>query len=177
VKSDADLVQRVQGGDVEAFGRLIERYERTLVAVALAKLRDIHAAEDVAQTTALRAFERLHTLRQADRFGPWLMQIARSQAIDVLRSRRVAAVAGAGESNDDPAAEPDGLPWIESDHLLSLVARLNDDERVLIGQRYFDGHSMADIAAGLGRPVGSVTKQLSRAVARLRKWWNEEDEQ
>ena len=47
-------------------------------------------------------------------------------------------------------------------------------ERLLIGLRYFDGHSMAEIAALSARPVGTVTKQLSRAVARLRAWWDKE---
>jgi RNA polymerase sigma-70 factor, ECF subfamily len=65
--------------------------------------------------------------------------------------------------------------WIEHEHLLSLVARLPDHERVLIGQRYLDGHSIAEIAAITSRPIGTVTKRLSRAIARLRLWWDKEN--
>ncbi len=74
--SDAELVARVQRGDVEAFGPLAERYEKTLLAAAVVQLRDIHTAEDVVQAAMLRAFQRLGTLRDGSKFGPWLMQIA-----------------------------------------------------------------------------------------------------
>ncbi len=61
--SDAELVARVRRGDVEAFGQLIERYEKTLLAAVLAESHDIHTAEDVVQATLLLAFRRLETLR------------------------------------------------------------------------------------------------------------------
>ncbi len=70
--SDAEWVARVRQGDVEAFGPLAERYEKTLLAVALAHLRDIHTAEDVVQAALLRAYQRLNTLRDDTKFGPWL---------------------------------------------------------------------------------------------------------
>src|SRR5687768_3333950 len=49
VVSDAELVARVRRGDVEAFAALCQRYERTLLAAALAELHDVHAAEDAVQ--------------------------------------------------------------------------------------------------------------------------------
>ena len=61
--SDSALVDRAQQGDVESFGLLVRRYERSVLAVALRELRDIHAAEDVTQTTLLLAFRRLETLK------------------------------------------------------------------------------------------------------------------
>ena len=65
--------------------------------------------------------------------------------------------------------------WIDNQQLLSLIARLPERERILIGLRYFDGHSMAQIAAITTRPIGTATKQLSRAIARLRSWWDKEN--
>jgi RNA polymerase sigma-70 factor, ECF subfamily len=52
---------------------------------------------------------------------------------------------------------------------------LPEREAMLIGLRYFDGHSMAEIATISEQPVGTVTKQLSRAIARLRSWYGEEN--
>jgi RNA polymerase sigma-70 factor (ECF subfamily) len=171
---DEQLVARVRLGDVEAFGQLAERYERTLLAIALAKVRDYHVAEDVVQATLLVAFRRLETLRDGDKFGPWLMQIARSQVADAVRARRIPA--GIPPDAPDHRGDDTGTRIrIENEHLLSLVARLPEHEGVLIGLRYFDGHSMARIAAISKRPLGTVTKQLSRAIARLRSWYDEEN--
>ena len=173
--SDAELVACVRRGDVEAFGRLIERYEKSVLATALAELRDVHLAEDVAQETLLLAFRKLHTLRDAGKFGPWLMQIARRRIVDAARACRI-PVCGAKDASEFPAPDPgNSKAWIENEHLLTLVARLPERERVLIGLRYFDGHSMADIAEITARSVGTVTKQLSRAIARLRSWCDKEN--
>jgi RNA polymerase sigma-70 factor (ECF subfamily) len=174
-ESDAELVARVRGGDVEAFGQLIEPYERTLLAAVLTELHDIHAAEDVVQATMLLAFRRLKTLRDATKFGPWLMQIARRQVVEAVRSRPIPAGIPLDDSKHEEADDANVQTWIENEHLLNLIARLPDHERVLVGQRYFDGHSMAEIAAITARPLGTVTKQLSRAIARLRSWWDEEN--
>ena len=169
--SDAQLVSRVLHGDVEAFGQLAARYERSLLGLALANLRDFHEAEDVVQATLLRAFQRLETLRDANSFGSWLIQIARSQVID---SARVRLVRTCGESSYVGADDKEYESFVDNERLLRLIARLPDNERVLVGLRYFDGHSMSEIAAISARRVGTVTKQLSRAMARLRDWYEEE---
>lgn len=171
--SDAQLVAQARLGDVEAFGNLVERYERTLLAVALDKLHDFHKAEDVVQATFLLAFRRLQTLRDDAKFGAWLIQIAHSQVVEAVRSRPIPAAISLGtelETGDDAKADT----AIDHELVLTLVAKLPDHERILIGLRYFDGHSMAQTAAITGRPIGTVTKQLSRAVSRLRTWWERE---
>ena len=48
------------------------------------------------------------------------------------------------------------------------VAALPEHQRLVVALRYFDGHSVAEVAALAGRPVGTVTKQLSRALERLK---------
>ena len=175
VVSDAELVARVRRGDLEAFGQLIERYEKGLLASVLAELHDVHTAEDVVQATLLLAFRRLETLREAAKFGPWLMQIARRQVVEAVRARPIAVSIPLDHSKHERADDANIETWIESEHLLSLVTRLPEHERLLVGLRYFDGHKMGEIAAITARPIGTVTKQLSRAIARLRSWWDKEN--
>ncbi len=176
VVSDAELVARVQRGDVEAFGPLAERYEKTVLAAAVVQLRDIHTAEDVVQAAMLRAFQRLSTLRDGSKFGPWLMQIARRQLVDSVRARPVPVSIPVEECEIEGLVDgPGGDVWGENEHLLDAVARLPEHERLVIGLRYFDGHAMAEIAEITGRPLGTVTKQLSRAVDRLRSLWDQEN--
>jgi RNA polymerase sigma-70 factor (ECF subfamily) len=172
VESDTQLVARVRLGDVDAFGQLAERYERSLLAIALAELRNLHEAEDAVQATLLLAFRQLGTLRDEGKFGPWLMQIARRQVVEVARARKMPTGLFLDETSHVAANDTN---WIDNEHLLGLVARLPEHEGILIGLRYFDGHSMAEIAAISARPIGTVTKQLSRAIGRLRSLWNKEN--
>ena len=171
---DTELVNRVRQGDLGAFRTLVERYQRSLLAVALAEVRDIHVAEDIAQTVLLLAFRRLSTLRDGAKFYAWLMQIARRQIVEAARMREV-PVPVEGQSPLAHGIEIREETSLENrEQLLSVVQRLPEHERLLIGLRYFDGHSVAEIAENTGRPMGTVTKQLSRAHARLRKWLEED---
>ena len=175
VLSDAQLVDQVRRGDAEAFGALCRRYERSVLAVALAELRDIHAAEDVAQATLLAGFQRLSTLSHPSKFGPWILQIARRQVVDWTRQRQLSAAAIGEGTHQRQAGDEAAIDWIEKEHLLELVDRLPERERVLLGLRFFDGHRVAEISEITGRPVGTVTKQLSRAISRLRAAFEKEN--
>lgn len=173
--SDAQLVERVRRGDAESYGALCRRYERSVLAVAWAELHDVHAAEDVTQATLLAAFQRLSTLNNASKFGPWILRIARRQVVDWTRKRRLSAAIVGEETRPRQAGDEAAIDWIEKDHLLKLVDRLPKRERVLIGLRFFDGHSVAEISEITARPVGTVTKQLSRAISRLRAAFDKEN--
>ena len=78
-------------------------------------------------------------------------------------------------ARDDPAIEQKPATSFPAgaDDLLSAVARLPPHERLVVSMCYLDGCPVAEIALALGRPVGTVTKQLSRAIERLRKRLNE----
>jgi RNA polymerase sigma-70 factor (ECF subfamily) len=172
---DTELVSRVRQGDLGAFRTLVERYQRSLLAVALAEVRDIQAAEDITQTVLLLAYRRLPTLRDGSKFYAWLMQIARRQIVEAARMRRVPVavesqlkLANTIETREETSVD-------NRDQLLCVVQRLPEHERLLIGLRYFDGNSVTEIAEITGRPVGTVTKQLSRAHARLRAWLEEDE--
>jgi len=171
VPSDAELIQQVRAGNTDAFASLVGRYERSVRGVAFAALGDHHSAEDATQEAFVSAFRSLESLRDAAKFGPWLMQIARRTAAWSVRQRplpTVVATSNAIEATHEPIAD-------ERRHVLQLVDRLPEQERLAISMHYFDGHSAADIGAATGRSVGTVTKQLSRAYKRLRAWYSEDD--
>lgn len=172
MQSDVELVSRVVAGDVQAYAALVERYERLARAVAMQIVRDHHGAEDVAQEAFLIAYETLHSLRDHAKFGPWLMGISKRRALQHARGARKLASVALSALNGVASASPesDGRLREESEYLLALVNRLPDHERVVVGLRHFEGHSVQEIAEITRRPVGTVTKQLSRAIERLRSW-------
>jgi RNA polymerase sigma factor (sigma-70 family) len=164
---DAAVVERVLDGDREAYAVLVERYQRSAHAVAIGILRDFQAAEDATQEAFVAAFEKLGDLRKPERFGPWLIRITRRKALDALRQRRVISPPEQGE---EVAIDPvDPALGEASARLLAEVQRLPGKERQTVMLRHFDGLGVKEIALHLGQAVGTVTKSLSRAHARLRK--------
>jgi RNA polymerase sigma-70 factor (ECF subfamily) len=172
LQSDSELIAAVRAGDTGLYAVLVRRYERLVRATALQKLGDRHLAEDVAQDAFLIAFESLASLRNEDLFGGWLLGIARNRALHVCRSSARREISWA-DLDALPGAHATGLS-ADSLDLLELVDRLPEHERVLVGLKHFEAHTAAEIATIMGRPIGTVTKQLSRAYARLGQWLSQE---
>ena len=171
--TDADLVDRVRHGDVQAYGQLVARYERVVLAAVLPVVRDVHAAQDVVQDVFVNGYLKLPGLRAPARFGAWLLKAAGREAVHAARrghrSRLRMSPLGLNDDTTPPAPEPfatmsDG----ERDALLDAVRRLPMHERVAVSLRYFEGRAINEIARITGRPVGTITKQLTRAIERLR---------
>ena len=171
IQADADIVRAVLRGDREAFAVLVARHERAVWATAWRVLRDDHAAADAGQEAFLQAFLRLGDLRRPERFGVWVLRIARRQAIRLARRKAHDVGRSLAETGTVAAMDRDGsttrLP-ADAEELLRAVGRLPEHERLVVVLHYLDGRPVAEVAAALGRPVGTVTKQLSRAIERLR---------
>jgi len=171
VQSDAEITKMVLNGEKQAFAVLVERYERPVRAVALNVLGDYHRAADAAQDAFVKAYEKLPGLQKPAAFGPWLMKITRRCAIDLAR-----------RAPKETHLEPQVAAEIESrdvrldrdkQYLLAAVARLPKAEQQVIMLRYLGANSVKEVGRILGRSVGTVTKQLSRAHKRLRKMLKE----
>ena len=170
MQSDAEIVRAVLAGDREAFAVLVMRHERAAWATARRILRDDHAASDAVQEAFLQAYHRLTNLREPARFGVWLLRIARREAVRLARRRSRHTTRSLAEVGHDPPADRQVSARLSNDSeaVLAAVARLPVHERLVLVLRYIDGHSVAEIGSVVGRPVGTVTKQLSRAIARLK---------
>ena len=172
MQSDAELVKVALNGDRQAYGELFRRHERSVLAVALTVLGDYHTAQDVAQDAFVIAYRRLGELRIRSSFAPWIRQIVRHEAIQAIRQTQRSKNAEFPEPQTSGPAN-DGTIDEANRHLLEAVMRLPKHERAVVMLRYFEGHSVKVIGEMTGRPVGTVTMQLSRARARLQKWLKE----
>jgi RNA polymerase sigma-70 factor (ECF subfamily) len=171
MQSDEELVRATRLGRRDAFASLVGRYERVVWVTARRILGDDHAAADVAQEAFLQAYRRLHALREPSLFAGWLLRIARREATRTARRRSRLPTRPLDESDSERPSHPDDPRSrfsADSEELLAAIADLPDHERSVVVLRYVDGRSVAEIAAACGRPVGTVTKQLSRALDRLR---------
>ena len=167
MKSDAEVVEAVRCGDKASFGVLVERYQRAVHVAAIGILHDEHAAEDVAQEAFVSAYKKLSDLHDGMAFGAWVLTIARRQAL--RRSRKEGRMVSL-EGLAVPAGEHPDPQLDETSHrLLAAVTRLPEHERQVVLLKHFSGLTVRTIGDITGRPVGTVTKQISRAYARLRK--------
>ncbi len=172
VQSDSELVHRALDGDRQAYGRLFERHERSVLAVALAVLGNYHVAQDAAQEAFVTAYTKLRSLRRGSSFGAWVRKIARREAMAARRRLRQAKNTGSAAPQPCGPAD-DGCIDEQTRLLLAAVLRLPKHEQEVLTLRYFEGHPVKRISEITGRPVGTVTMQLSRARARLHQWLKE----
>ena len=85
---DAKWIERILAGDEEAFTALVKKYEKQIHAFVWRRVRDYHVAEEITQDTFLRAYEKLGTLRDPNRFLGWLYMIATRCSLTWLGEKR-----------------------------------------------------------------------------------------
>jgi RNA polymerase sigma-70 factor (ECF subfamily) len=168
VQQDSELVRLAGEGRRDAYGELARRYERLALVVAIGILNDRHLAEDVVQDALVSAYRRLDSLRDGSKFGPWLMQIARREAFRLAKRRKKAESLAGGQELFEERSSNEALNG--HDRAIRWINRLPPQERVVFSLHHLDGRAAREIAELTGRPIGTVTKQLSRAMQRLRCW-------
>jgi RNA polymerase sigma-70 factor (ECF subfamily) len=165
--NEAELVERARLGDRAAAGLLIRRHEGVVYATALARLRDVEDAKDVAQEALLRGLSTLPKLREAARFGAYVARIAMRLAADRKRRRRPREPLP--DLADREPGPLDRLTRRERERrLLGELERLPEEARQVFLLRHVEGLSYAGIAALLGMPQGTVAWTLHRARRSLR---------
>ena len=153
------------GGDVAAFERLVRLYQADVWRFLARLLGDRALAEDVAQETFLRAYQRLGTFRFESKFSTWVLQIARNAGLDAVRARtrrmRLHAVAPPPGAGNDPvrAAEIRAA-------LASLAPRFR--EALLLVEVL--GLTYREVAEVTGVPEGTVKSRVFVARDRLAGW-------
>ena len=162
------LVDQAKRGDEEAFDALARTVGDRCMAIAVRILRDAHLAEDAVQTALVVAWRELRTLRDPDRFEPWLHRILTHECYAEARRRtrwsaniRILQI----EEPDEPTAI---LTVHDRDQLERAFRRLTLEQRaVLVFHRYL-GLSLPEVADRLGIPLGTVKSRLHHATAAMR---------
>ncbi len=150
-------------GQGSAFGALYERYFAPIKALAYARVRDTHLADDVVQQTFATACQKLRDLRKPEQFGAWLGTICRNTAKQSLRAQR---------HRIDPEcwmtqrSKPDQT---SQDGIQQALWALRHKDREILALRYYDNLPYERIGAVLGLSVPAVNGRISRAKQRLKQ--------
>lgn len=173
---DETLIREVLGGDIAAFGAIIERYWNMVVALAMSRVADAAEAEDIAQDSFLKAYSHLHSLRDRSRFAGWLAKIALQECSNTIRRdiRRRAALGGRVTDSEVLDAIPahssnPGLSGSQIQLIRRMLRQMPAKLRKIIVMRFVAGLSCVQIAEQLGKRPGTVRVWLHRAYNILRK--------
>jgi RNA polymerase sigma-70 factor (ECF subfamily) len=137
--------------------------------VARGVLRNSADAEDVAQEALLRAYRRFERLRDRGRFRAWLVRIAFRLAIDRTRSSKRREVRETLWSQAAPRASTEDIAATSEfqAHLERAMDELPEKQRLVLLLAAMEGHTLDEVAAMLGLPVGTVKSRLFFARKQL----------
>lgn len=173
---EAELIERARKGDKEAFGVLVERYQRRVANVALSVVHNQDDAIELAQETFVRAYENLPKFESRSSFSTWLYRIAANLAIDFWRREgRHVVLRGEDAENEIrrlPSDSGDSFKTASrkelSARLTAALEELTPEHRTVILLREVEGLSYDEISETLQCPRGTVMSRLHYARNRLR---------
>ncbi len=161
VSPEALLVRAVLDGDRDVYGRLYGLYAPLVHGVLLARMPRSEV-EDMVQEIFLHALKKLHTLRDANAFGPWIAMIARNRAMDFHRKSRETV-----EVTDDIRGSETGET--RAAEILEIIRTLPDAYRETLVLRLVEGMTGPEIATRTGLTSASVRVNLHRGMKLLRE--------
>jgi RNA polymerase sigma-70 factor (ECF subfamily) len=172
---------RLQSGDQQAFGELVDRHERALIGFFFQNTRDLQLAEDLTQETLLKVYHQSWDYLPLGRFRGWLFRIARNLLIDDVRRRSHdalirAARAARHEEDDDPlnrvAAEivpPDA--GLEGEELRRLIAEvleeIPEDQRMTFVLHHYSDLPLLEVAQIMDSSEATTKSRLRLAREKL----------
>ena len=176
---DTRLIQCVLEGDDAAFAELVKKYQQSVHALVWRKVGDFHVAEEITQDTFLKAYQKLTTLKEPQRFASWLYVIAANRCKAWLRRKRLwmQSLDATGGMQLEKATysgyviSENERVTVESQRevVKQLLAKLQESERTVMTLHYFGEMTCEEISKFLGVSVGAIKSRLSRARHRLKK--------
>jgi RNA polymerase sigma-70 factor (ECF subfamily) len=173
------LVDRAKVGDRQAYGELVLRFQGSVYAMALARVRDPLEAQELAQDVFVHAMRKLPQLRDPRCFAGWLRRITARMAINRLTRRgplfgadpeMLASVADKVRTAEEHAAVGEAVGQLKVG-----LARLKTLDRLTLEAFYLRGRSLKQMAREFEVPTGTIKRRLHVARQRLREQLEEID--
>lgn len=171
-QQDAEAVKAVLGGDLNRYEELVRRHERQVYAVAWSRLGNAAMAQEAAQESLIRGFQRLSQLTDGSKFAGWITTMARNSAINLClkhrreMNKRERWTLEQADATTETSEEEDEVCSVETlrENLEKLPATL----RECLVLFYLEGKSGAEAATALGVSEATFRVKLHRARTSLR---------
>ena len=170
---DGDIIHKCLSGDSAAFGLLVDKYKGSVYALAYTKLGNFHDAQDITQEVFLKAYQKLRTLKQWDKFLSWLYAITSNLCKDFLRSKTSRPDAEYVADQEKERLDKISMRSYQEDEihltLQEALSELPEMHRQVLTLYYLGGMSCREIAQFIGASPHAIAMRLNRARAKLRK--------
>jgi RNA polymerase sigma-70 factor (ECF subfamily) len=172
---DAGLIARLKQRDPDAMAELYDRYGRVVYAIIVRIVRDRALAEDLAQEVFLRVWNRAGSFDpERGALGPWVLTIARNQAVDYMKSLQGRAWKATETADSERLAafadiEGEYLDSVRLQRVRTALESLNEQQRRVLELAYFEGLSQTETAARIQQPLGTVKTWTRSALKVLRE--------
>lgn len=171
---DVALLKAIAGKDEKAVSQLYDRYRVVLFGLLVRILNNREEAEDVLQELFLQVWHRAGDYDpKRGRPFTWLVTLARSRAIDRLRSvasRERVATESAREATEEVSdAVADAVRSEQRGIVTSALSQLPEEQQRALVLAYFDGLTQSEIADRLGAPLGTVKTRMRAGMMKLRE--------
>ena len=174
-EADISVVQRLAAGDRDAVAELYDRHAARIMGLAIRIVRNSSDAEDVVQEVFSQAWRTAPNYQPArGTVAGWLLMMARTRAIDRLRSRQASRDAADGPDLDRLPA--DVAPVSEQLIASQQAARVREammtlpvEQRTALELAYFEGLTQTEIAERTETPLGTVKTRIRTALSSLRR--------
>lgn len=177
--SEKKIIEKVLGGDANAFEELVLKYEKTVYNLALRMVGDRDDASDMTQEAFIKAYGSLSSFRGDSKFSVWIYRITTNVCLDFLRSKsrkqQVSLTVSDDDDEDaqldipDPSSTPEQqlIKKISMQSVEEGLKTLPDKQRQILVMRELGGMSYAEIGAALSLEEGTVKSRIFRARKRL----------
>jgi RNA polymerase sigma-70 factor (ECF subfamily) len=182
---DAGLIERINDGEHEAYGRLVEKYQDRLFNTCWRICGHLEDARDLTQEAFLRGFEKFETFRDQSSFYTWIYRVAMNLALTHRRNARrrrlpldAAELGAAGTQADQLAQRAANVDTQTPEQSATEAERvqaaahalhaLDEDHRAVVVLRDIEGLDYDEIAEILQLPRGTVKSRLHRGRMALR---------
>jgi RNA polymerase sigma-70 factor (ECF subfamily) len=171
---DADLLRAVAQGDEESLAAIYDRYRTILFGLLFRILGNRAEAEDILQEVFVQVWQRARDFDEnRGKAFTWLVTLARSRAIDRLRSlgSRSRTIEAATKESADAVADAveDAINSERGEVVREALKELPEEQRAALLMAYFDGFSQSEIAERTNTPLGTVKTRMRTGMTKLRE--------
>ena len=165
---DNKLISNTLNGNIESFGKLVEKYQEKMLNLALQITHDKDAAKDMAQTTFIKSYQNLKHFNTSKKFFSWIYRITLNESLNYKRHSQYSEKISEDVNENNTSSQEDIERQEISTSVHNAINTLDDKYKSLIILKHFQELSYEEIAEITELPIGKVKSRLYIARENLR---------